>query len=410
MGKKTGVVDLVAEVTPVAASDGCAAAWQEKVGAFATAVGKPLEAVNEALAAVCGAPSEAALAVLADEESSPLADLKEALAELKIPSGVLRQSVTLLRGPKTAPVGATVFQGYGALPVMPNEASFIESLKVGGVLRPGQTDVIAACRSGLAEKVEYYSLPKKILTGIFDYTKSRKQLLDRRYWDLKKQLAKNYYADILEALGLPGEAVNPKSKQEFLNKVNAKMWQALYDFNCLVAEWNDRFLASGNNNMAFLSAFVAVQAGGSVPASMQIPDTTYLREAVDAFIETVNEIFSPDGLPIARALAVDAGRINELINDESIYTALGKSDREAMLQGLGATTVTSDYLTMEKSLPHFALSVMCFKDVPIGTELGYLSALYQLGGSIPWHKLIPEVNTPQAIGRGDGINQRRLVR
>jgi len=61
--------------------------WKETVGAFADAVGKPVDEVSKALEGVIGEPSEGALSILADASAAPDADIKSAIAGLKIPSG-----------------------------------------------------------------------------------------------------------------------------------------------------------------------------------------------------------------------------------------------------------------------------------------------------------------------------------
>src|SRR3989344_5018829 len=141
--------------------------WNERVGAFANAVGVALEKVADALKDVVGEPGEEALAILADISAVPDADIKTALAPLKIPSGKINMHLVKLRGPKAAEAGAagstSPMQALTILPTVPDDTSFIEMLKTGGVLKVGVTEVLAAVKAALAKRVGLFDLPDLIL-------------------------------------------------------------------------------------------------------------------------------------------------------------------------------------------------------------------------------------------------------
>ena len=140
---------------------------------------------------------------------------------------------------------------------------------------------------------------------------------------------------------------------------------------------------------------------------MAPPDTAPVRDSAEAFVNTVNGIFGGFGIPVARALAYDATRIKEVLEDASLPAALGTVSKDQMLKTLGVA-VSADYVRTERDVTRFALAVMELSKVGAGNEeVAYITALFQLGSSIQWDKL-PGGTGRSGIGTGTGASGRRL--
>jgi hypothetical protein len=365
--------------------------WQERVGGFAAAVNKPIEAVSEALATVVGEPSDEALAILGDEESATLSEIKEALAGLKIPTGVLRKNLSILRGPKSQSSSASANTPTlgSILPAVPSDENFLEMLKVGGILKVGEAEVLAAIRAGISDLVGAFQTPEKLLAAMEEFAETHDVMVGESFFEIRKQVASRAYADVLEVLKVPGNFVTDGRKSKFLAKVHSILWLELRAFQNRLGQWQESW-NSGSANMGVLMMAMTTQAAGGImpPGLMQPPDTQPLRQAAEAVIESINKVFVPTGIPIARALAADANRIKKILEDAALPAQVGEIDRENLLKKLGIA-VGSDYILMEQSLSRFALAILKLKDLPLGTqeELLYLTSMFQLGSSIPWDRL-----------------------
>lgn len=386
-----------------------------RILAFATAVGKTVEEVTEALKQYLGEFNDTTADILADETSTPIEDLKPVLTESgpKIPLPVMKHNLYLLRGkekaaelPAAAPAAASVPAASGfatdVLPAVPDDESFLEALKVGGVLRVGTTEVICAIRSALANRAGLYDLPKILLNLIEETAMSMRKPSGPEFYELQKLVTQRSYAEIFKALEVPGEFATEGRKKQLLERVDPTLWDALYGFQNQLLGWRDTWSAGMANPMMMLSFMAMGSAGQQMPPGMMTPpDTAQLRDAAESVIETINAVFAGPSIPIARALAWDAQRVKKLLTDERLPVATGAVDTEQMLLKLGVA-VTADYVRMERSIVRYALGIMEYPKVTPGNEeYNYLGALLQLGLSIPWDKL-PERTRVAGKGRTGG--------
>ncbi|MFZ2310686.1 MAG: hypothetical protein WAW11_04020, partial [Patescibacteria group bacterium] len=114
--------------------------WTDRVGTFAAAVGKTIEEVTVLLEPLVGEPGDEAIVILSDASAVPDVDIKEALKELKIPSGKLNMHLAKLRPEKAVeevvPAEKNTFGSMlSILPTVPTEESFLEMLRIGGILK-----------------------------------------------------------------------------------------------------------------------------------------------------------------------------------------------------------------------------------------------------------------------------------
>lgn len=366
--------------------------WEERVGAFATAVGKPENEVTEALKGLIGDKNEAALGILASEEYSPVEDLKAALVDgLKIPLGVFRANLALLRGPKPKveeqPQGASATI-INLLPVLPDEENFSQALRVGGELKVDDTNVIAAIRATLAQRLGLYDIPAKLASAMEAHAEEMEDPCGELYYSMLNMLAERDYAAVLSALGIKGHFMTEAKKKALMKRMEG-LWDKFYSFQQAIKGWQDQWMTGAANPAAMNMMFLAMASGGKMPPGMMAPpDTSALRDSAEGVINAINKAFAGPGIPVARALAYEALRIKKVLSDDRLPPMVGAANREHMLKRLN-TAVTADYVRLEENISRYVLAIMRLSKVPVGdNEYAYLTALLQLGMAIPWDKLL----------------------
>jgi hypothetical protein len=373
--------------------------WAKKVQPFADAIGKTLDEVTEALKVEVGEPGDQALEALASEEFTPFMSLHEAMAGLKIPPAILRKSIGLLREKKVAPAAdttGTLVKMTGVLPAIPDDTSFVESLKVGGDLRVGPTEVVAAVKASLADRVGFYDLPDLLKGKMEQFAESLDEPCSPEFFEVQDLVVKRSYADVLRVFKVTGSFVTEGRKKAFLGKLDQNLWRALSGFNQQLTSWNRSWMDSANNPAVLATAIAsAVGGGGAMPAGMMAPpDTSSLRDAAEATITTINKVFAGFGIPIARAMAYEAEQIKVVLQNPKLPMLIGAANREQMLKLL-KVDVAGDYVRLERNLVQYTVAIMDLPKVASGQqELMYLSAMLQLGATIDWGRLIDR-DTPK---------------
>jgi hypothetical protein len=376
------------------------AGWDERIGTFARAVGKDPVEIATALEAVIGPPSDEALAVLADESASPFEDLKAALGKtvsditgttsVFIPSGLLKKNINLLRGPKKEiPITVSTGASLDILPPLPSDESFLAALKAGGELKVGNTtDIICAMKAALANRVGLYDLPEKIRDRMETFAEDNEEPCGADFFKLRKLITSRSYADVLEAIGVEGSFVTSGRKNTFLAKLDENLWSSLYDFHTQLTNWQQAWMQGGNPAMIGMVLAAAVSPGSTLPPGLMAPpDASGLRDAAEGVINKINKVFAGVGIPISRALAYEASRIKEVLENTSLPASVGATNKEQMLKMFHAD-IAADYVRLEMNVTRYALAIMELPKITAGQqETVYLGAMLQLGLSISWEKL-----------------------
>lgn len=328
-----------------------------------------------------------------------LAELTEAdligIGMKKIPARRLVSALTSA-DPKTNAASASVsavgtVSFDSVLPVVPNDASWLEGLKAGGVLKVEQSTVISAIRAALAHKVGLYGIPETLVGLMEVFADENEEKVDPEFFKLRKMLTRRSYAEIFEAIeGLDGNYVTEARKKQFFSRIDEHMWPAIIEFYTRLREWYDAWSKGANNPMFMMTAIMSM--GGATPGVMppgimQPPETGALRDTADGLADKVNKVFAGTGVQIAAALAYDANKIKETLENPRLPALIGVANRDQMLRKL-EVAVSATYPRLEVNLTRFVMSVMQLKDQPTGNEeLQYLGALYMLGSQIPWEQL-----------------------
>lgn len=379
--------------------------WDERLGAFAQAVGKPVDEIVNALTPLVGAPGDTALEVLSDPTALSDDDLKGVLVPA-IPLGVFRKHLSKLRGPAPISVGADETRGpsFDILPTVPDDVSFLEMLKVGGVLKVGIAEVISAVKAAIANRLGLFELPGIIKDKMEEFAETQDEPVGEDYFKLQRLVVSRSYAEVLGALGIEGSFMSEGKKRNFFAKLEANLWGALRGFNTQLAQWQEAWMANAGNPGALMAVMLSGQLGkGGVmpPGMLQPPETAGLHDEAEAVINSINKVFAGVGIPVARALAYDATRIKAVLENAALPASVGATNRDQMLKSLGLA-VGADFIRLERNVTRFTLAIMEFPKVTVpNEEYAYLGALMQLGATIPWDK-IPEsgvTSGPAGLGR-----------
>jgi hypothetical protein len=274
----------------------------------------------------------------------------------------------------------------GILPTVPDDGSWLEALKAGGVLKVDQSSVISAVRAALAYRVGLYELPEKIAKAMEDFASKNDDPVDASvYFSLKKQLTRRNYSEIFAAIdGMDGSYVTPKLRKDFFDRMSANFLPAITSFYLGLKTWYETW-AQGAANPMLLAAVLSGGGAALPPGIMQAPDTGMLRDQGDAVADAINKAFAGIGIQISAALAYDAIQIKKTLTDTRLPALIGAANRDQMLRQLGAA-VSPTYPRLETNLTKFVLATIQAKDQPSGEEeLRYFGSLYMLGGQIDWN-------------------------
>jgi len=297
---------------------------------------------------------------------------------------------------KVAPEAASTATSMGAvsfddvLPSVPSDESWMSALRAGGVSKIDQSSVIGAIRATLASRVGMYDIPAKLVKAMEEFADSVEEQVDPEFFKIRKQLTRRSFPEIFEAIeGLDGNFVTNERKQRLLSRMDQSFWPAVNAFNDQLQGWQQAWMQGAANPGVMMMAFMNSSGGGNAmpPGMMQPPDTGVLHDHADAVADAVNKAFAGTGVQISAALAYEASKIRETLENPRLPSMIGAANREQMLRQLGVA-VSATYPRLELNITRYAMSVMQLKDQPSGDEeLRYISSLFMLGSQIPWDQL-----------------------
>lgn len=293
--------------------------------------------------------------------------------------------------PKVDQTVPTINASFDILPSVPSDEAWLDSLKVGGVLKFNASTVIGTVSAALAHKVGLYDLPKKIGDAMEQQAKTLLEPVGEDFYKMQNLLVRRNYSEIFAAMpGVDGKFATQGRKDALLDRINEKLWVSLGSYQQQLKQWVDSWQQGMANPAAMMSMLASIGGGGGGVATgmmQQIPSTDVLHDSADSVVNDINYVFAGTGIPVALALAYDAQQIRKVLENPNLPAQVGASNREQMLRLL-KVDVSSDYPRLEKNLKQFVLGIIEFKNVtPGNTELQYVWALNQLGAQIPWDKL-----------------------
>ena len=273
----------------------------------------------------------------------------------------------------------------GVLPETPDEENWLKALKVGGVIKPDQSTVIAAIRAALAEKVGMFDVPEKLLAEMEQFADENDEPVDPTFFKLRQQVTRRTYAEVFEAIpGLDAEFVTETRKQQLFSRMRKSLFPALQASFTQLEAWYKSWMQGASNPAVMM---MAIAGETNVPSGMMTPpDTGVLRDCGDDINNAINAAFKGVGSQIAGALAYDANQIRKFMDDPRLPALIGSVNRDQMIKKIGVT-ISANYARQEQNLVKYVLGFMQSGDVTRETEATYFSALYMLGNQLDWSVL-----------------------
>ncbi len=309
--------------------------------------------------------------------------LVEALKSTAAPAAPVEPVVS-----QAGAMGAVSFDAV--LPTVPTDSSWLEALRTGGVLKVDQSTVISAIRAALAYRAGLYGIPAKLVELMEAFADQNEEQVDPEFFKLRKQMTRRSYAEIFEAIdGLDGSYVTEVRKKQLFGRIDQYLWPAIAEFHQQLKSWQEAWMQGAANPAMMMASVMAAigGTGGMPPGLMQPPETGILRDTADAVADAVNRVFAGTGVQISAALAYDATKIKETLENPRLPSLIGAANRDQMLRQL-KVAVSATYPRMENNLTRFVLATMQVKDQPSGNEeLQYFGSLFMLGSQIPWDQL-----------------------
>lgn len=369
--------------------------WSKLITALADGLALPGPEVERRLAPLVGAPGDEAAELLADPAAAPDADLRACFEDAGIPRARLNRAIARFRlaasggaQPGAAPQGAAL------LPAAPDDEGLLASLVVGGIAKVSETDVAAALRVLLAERLGIFGIQEQLARKIEDHAVRLGEPCGPVFYRMQRELARHRHADVLAALGASRNLVSTSRKRALLDRLDPLVGRfAAYQRE--LTTWKDQWMERISNPGALFAGLAALMGGGSAapavassPALMEAPDPGTVKAATATLIDRVNQVFAGTGIPVARALAADAIALKRLLEDPELPGAVGASGREEMLKRLGIA-VTAQGAQLERDLTRYVLAALRLPKVAADHLPAYIVAVEQLGDQIDWAALSP---------------------
>ena len=281
----------------------------------------------------------------------------------------------------TATRAATVVSMDAVLPSVPSDESWLSGLQTGGVLKVGEHTYIAAIRAAMASKVGLYGVLDKLVKLLENHAEALDEPCGQNYYTLLAEVTRRDYGELFSAIpGVNGSFATAARRKAFLDRLNTIFWPAVREAHSALNAWYDSARASFNDPSVLLGAISGQNFGGF---GISIPEFDPIIAASDSLKDQINRVFSGTMVPVSMALAYDAKKIIDTLNDASLPSQIGAGNRDQMMKML-ELNVNSSYAMLEQRIVRYVLSYIKFSEVATGNEIQYLSALWQLGNSISW--------------------------
>ena len=273
------------------------------------------------------------------------------------------------------------------LPPVPNDDSWLNALKSGGILKVDDSSYIAAIRAAMAERAGLYNVPAALAEAMERYADETEEQVDPTFFALRKSLTRRNYADIFAAIdGLDGSFITESRRKEFLTRIRTALWPAITDSFRALDSWYQTWRASFSDPSMIIAAIGGGLGAGAGMGMVTPPDTASLHDAGDTLVDSINRVFRGTGVQVAAAMAYDANTIRNTLEKPGLPAMVGVKNRELMLKKIHAN-VSSNYVRLEQNLVKYVLGFVKHDTVTSDVEVQYFAALWQLGTQINWNEL-----------------------
>lgn len=383
----------VSGVVPTPAS----AKWATLVEKFASTTNLGVEVVGPKLKSLAGSDDDVGVELLENVADTPDADVKALFSNDGVALARLNKAIREMRAAPaaTTSTGTSVNTGNAStafspvvLPVVPDDNSFLDALKAGGVAKVNGIDVVAAAQVLLADTLGVYGIEATVSDKILERYEELGEPCPEIYYGLRKEVNRRSYAEVLNALGASGTDMSQAAKSRLLQKVKP-LYGNLRAFQNRLEGWWDSWMAQGQNPALMMQALMTMGSGMANPLAQmaqQPPDTSAVISAQEGLIDTLNGMFGGTGKVVARAMAADALTTRKTLENPELIGAIGASSREEMLKKLGLA-VSSDIVRANRDVSQYIFGVMELGKKSTAELPAYIVALMTLGKQIPWETL-----------------------
>lgn len=336
---------------------------------------------------VVEAPDDAGAEVICDASCVTDADWIDCFSDKA--RGTVRRAMIAVRAlAVSAPKDESVVTGTvsrSLLPAAPDEDSFLQSLRVGGVLRVDETDVVSLVRVGMFSAAGVDGLEKRLAEAVEEQAVKNGELAPAVFYELSKLDGRRRHADVLEALEAKGLSITEARKKAMLAKAPELIFQARRHADRVKA-WTENWGSTAANPAVVFAALAGGRGGVSLPP-MEAPSAQPVVDSSLAFIDAVNKLFAGTGKPVVRALADDATRTLRVLDLPGLLPALRMANKEELLRTFDLG-VSADLIRAERDLSTFVRATLqtdrqSAADLPM-----YLWEMNQLAVNIPWDSLV----------------------
>lgn len=364
--------------------------WTEKVKNFAETCDLQAADVEAKFTTLVGKPSDKAADRLGSDKFTPFDEICALFPD--VPKAVMREAVEGLRDiAVTVAPAAQAHAGAAApvvsimLPPVPDTTSLLAALGTFGGSKVDATDVIAASQVKLAEHLGLDDIEARLSDAIEKRAVSMGEQCPPIWDELEAARTRYAHADVLKALGKPGNLISSARKKELMNRIDG-LFGSLEEYQGRLTAYQEAWMQRISNPAALMAGIASMMGGMGNPAAASLseaPDTGPVLSATEGLIENWNGMFAGNGRAVARGIAADTISRRQTLERSDLPAALGASSREEMLRTLGIG-VSSDLIRAERDVAQYIMGVMHLLTVGTAQLPGYVVALQQCGQNIPW--------------------------
>lgn len=329
--------------------------------------GKGYRNAKTVLSAISG--KEEAVAAAAGVTEGDVITLKNMLDKMGKPSD--EPKTTPVPPPSPIPLVAQQQTASYALPEVPTDVNFLESLKTSATLTVDTTNITAVMRAHFANELGLAMIPEMIAEAMERFADATEVPVTTEFLEVLEQVNEKKYADV----NIKSKYVTVQRKRQVLDRMR-ELRPVLANFQGALNSWMEQLKANRQADpLARLSGLNVYPPHDDVVGA---------AERVVAFF---NRALAGYGPIVARALAYEALKIKEFLDKPSLPALTGFPTKELMLKSFKIGLTSAD-VRLEKNVARYAMFIVtkvASGDLPPGQEGAALESLWNLGNQIlPW--------------------------
>jgi hypothetical protein len=307
------------------------------------------------------------------------------------PTALVRRAISEMRklaapAPEAVASVPTMRQGVSLLPQVPNDESFLELLKTGGVFKFGEAEAVSAVRVLMVQGLNLNGVEQRVLGLIEARAEELDEAVPQIFYDLDKASRRKTYADVLSALDISSQVVTEARRRKALESLGG-LFDDLANVHQVVDGWNQSWVETMSNPGLMMTqianAFSGGGGAGAMPTMLEAPDPGPVLASAESFRGGLNRSFSGTRIPVVRALAAEALATVQFLEKPSVISATGAGSKEELYKKLGLQ-VGADMVRAERAAVQYLLALLHIEKVDPQQLPVYISSLAQLGKTLPW--------------------------